>query len=75
MKPKSIAVMLLEKKHKADTGDDEDGAEEPSMPPLEEVMREFIDAVKSDDARGAAKAFRGALACSEGYDDSEDDEE
>lgn len=70
--PKSVAVMLLEKKHKAESEGDE-ATEEPTMPPLEEVMGDFISAVKSGDAAGAAKAFRAAKACADDYSDDEEE--
>jgi hypothetical protein len=63
--PKSIAVMLLGKKAKAEEPSDEMGDEEPKMPALEEVMGDMISALKADDAAGAAKAFRAALACAD----------
>lgn len=71
MKPKDLAVMLLSKK-KPDA--EESDGEEPSMPPLEEVMSEFIDAVKAGDAAAAAKAFKAAKACSDDEPDEDDAE-
>jgi hypothetical protein len=70
--PKSIAIMLLGKKKAAEEPEPDDG-EEPSMPPLEDVMQEFLDATKAGDTKAMAKAFRGAMACAEDYSDDEEE--
>lgn len=67
---KDIAVAILGKP-KGESSDDDSEAK---MPPLEEVMSELIDAVKSGDAKAAAKAFRAAKACSDDYSDDDSDE-
>jgi len=65
---KKIAIGILSK---PEEGNEEEG--EAKMPPLEEVMQEFIDAVTGGDAKAAAKAFRGAMACSS-EDEYEDED-
>ncbi len=72
MDPKKVALLVLSKKSKAeDTASDDEGGE-PKMPPLEDVMGDFIAAVNGGDAKAAAKAFRAAQACASDYDDTED---
>jgi hypothetical protein len=69
--PKSIAVMLLKKKREEEGGE----TEEPTMPKLEEVAQDLIDAVQSGDAAGVAKALRASQACmSDEPEDDTDDE-
>lgn len=71
---KGLALMLM-KAHKAKVGSDEMGDdEEPSMPPMEEIAQELIDAVKAGDAGAVAKALKGAMACAGDESDEGDDE-
>lgn len=67
--PKDIAVAIL---GKPKGGGDSEGDDNSKMPPLEEVMGEFISAVKSGDAKAAARAFRAAKACSDDYGDDDE---
>ena len=71
---RKAALLILAK---AKPGMEDDG-EEDKMPPLDDIMGDLIDAVKSGDKAGAAKAFRAAHACAaehEPEDDFEDDTE
>jgi hypothetical protein len=74
MKAKGVALMLLKQKQDKEAGTSDEGSE-PTMPPLEEVMGEFIDAVKAGDKAAAAKAFRAAKACSEDEPDEDTEDE
>lgn len=67
--------MLLGKNKPGGDDGEGDSGEEPGMPPLEDVMRELIDAVKADDPKAAAKAFRGAMACADGDEDEPDEDD
>lgn len=68
---KDIAIAILGKP-KGMSGGDED--EDEKMPPLEDVMGDFISAIKSGDAKAAAKAFRAAKACADDYSEDESEE-
>lgn len=74
MKPRSVAVMLLEKKKADEAGSSDMGDEEPKMPPLEEVGQEALDAMKAGDAKAFAKAILGIVAAGD-EDESEPDED
>lgn len=74
MDPKKMAVMILAKPKRGDDDEHDEGGDEPSMPPLEDVMSDFLAAVEAKDTAAMAKAFRAAKACADDYQDSDEDD-
>lgn len=69
---KDIAVAILGKPKGDSEGDDDEG--EAKMPPLEDVMGDFLSASKSGDMKAMAKSFHAAHeVCMRMMDHGDDD--
>jgi hypothetical protein len=70
-----IALVFGGKKPKKEEMGDDGGDKMPSMPSLDDIAGDLIDAVKAGDRNGVAKALRAShAACSDDDYDDEDTE-